>query len=91
MLKAVASSTQPWKRFMQFVTEIDFDTERPTLEMLKPASAIVRLIDGQREGHYQIPFDWRRLDYSYLPQDKLFEYSYNEAVEEDLKDEKKMY
>ena len=31
------------------------------------------------------------MDYSYLPKDKLFEYSYNEAVEEQLKKDKKMY
>lgn len=67
VLKSVASETRPWKCFMDFVHEIDYDTGKPTLEMLRPASAIVRLIDGQREGHFQIPFDWRRLDYSYLP------------------------
>lgn len=52
---------------------------------------MVRLIDGQREGHFQVPFDWRRIDFSYLPQDKLYDYAYNEAVEEELKDAKKMY
>ena len=46
VLNSVNSSTKPWERFMEFVTEIDFDTNKPTLEMLKPTSVIVRLIDG---------------------------------------------
>lgn len=57
IIKAVASNTKPWERFLQFTSEIDFDTEKPTLEYLKPSSAVVRLIDGQREGHFQVPFD----------------------------------
>ena len=31
------------------------------------------------------------MNYQYLPQDELFEYSYNEAVEDDLKSKPRMY
>lgn len=43
-------------------------------------SCIVRLLDGQREGHLQTMYDHARMNYNYLPQDKLGLYAYNAAV-----------
>lgn len=48
VLKSVVSNPNPWKRFLEFLTEPD-DTGKPTIEYLKPSSVIVRIIDGQRE------------------------------------------
>lgn len=90
ILKEVSASTDPWKRMLQISQEKDLETYLPRLQFIYPSSVIVRLVDGQREGHYQIPFDWRRLTQEYLPQDYLFDYSYNEAVEDNLKKEKKL-
>lgn len=36
-----------------------------------------------------MPFDYRRMNYSYLPQDELYYYSYNEVVEEELETARK--
>lgn len=44
-------------------------------------SCIVRLLDAQREGHFQNLFDHSRMNYSYLPQDKLGVYAFNAAME----------
>ena len=49
VLTRVNNSTDPWKEFMDISKEIDFDTGKPTIQYLRPASVIVRLIDGQRE------------------------------------------
>jgi hypothetical protein len=81
ILKEIKASTDPWVKMLQITKETDVDTLKPRLQYLFPASVVVRLIDGQREGHYQVPYDWRRISHKYLPQDKLFDYSYNEAVE----------
>ena len=90
ILKELKTSADPWKQMMNIMRETDLETKKSRLEYLSPASVIVRLIDGQREGHYNIPFDWRRLSHEYLPQNKLFDYSYNEAVEENLQKEPRL-
>lgn len=37
------------------------------LSYYEPFSVIVRLVDGQLEGHYQKIYDYTRFDYSYMP------------------------
>jgi len=51
---------------------------------------VVRLADGQREGHFRTPFDYTRINYKYLPQAKTTQYVYNSAVEAKLKNTKKL-
>lgn len=43
------------------------------------ASILFRLIDSQREGHFNKPLDLNRIDYSYIPKDVLGKFSYNSA------------
>lgn len=52
ILKSIRASTEPWQKMMECMREIDFETKKPLLEYLYPASAVVRLIDGQREVRY---------------------------------------
>jgi hypothetical protein len=37
------------------------------LQLHAPFSIIVRIWDGQREGHFQRIYDYHRFDYSYMP------------------------
>ena len=90
VIKAVSTAVNPWERFLDHLKILDEDTEKPFLKYLKPANVIVRLIDGQREGHFQQPFDWRRMSTKYIPQNQLYAYSYNEAVEENLENARKL-
>ena len=87
VLKELKAATDPWVKITQIMDEIDRETKKPRLQYLKPSSVIVRLIDGQREGHYSVPFDWRRISSKYVPENSQFEYAYNEAVQENLKKE----
>ncbi|CAD8204694.1 unnamed protein product [Paramecium pentaurelia] len=48
---------------------------------LKNMSIIVRLVDAQREGHFNKRMDCDRLQYKYLPQgERIKQWSYNPAV-----------
>lgn len=49
VINSVADATDPWKRFTDFLKEIDPDTNRPYIKYLKPCSVVCRLVDGQRE------------------------------------------
>ncbi|KAL4486755.1 hypothetical protein ABPG72_006587 [Tetrahymena utriculariae] len=53
-------------------------------------SAIIRLLDAQRDGHYQVPFDHTRIIYKYIPKNRLGSYAYNAAVEVKLQKAKKL-
>ncbi|EGR31823.1 hypothetical protein IMG5_101270 [Ichthyophthirius multifiliis] len=56
-------------------------------------SIMVRVVDAQREGHFQIPYDLERLDYRYLPEDqkKRKEWAYTKATELYLQNAKKVF
>lgn len=90
VLQELEHSKEPWKKMISFMEKRDNYTNKKILELLEPASVVVRLLDGQREGHFKISFDHRRIDYSYLPDDKYYSYSYNEAVAKNLKKKKKL-
>ena len=49
IVQSVKFAQDPWKRFEEFLTELDPDTERPRMSYLRQSSVIMRLIDGQRE------------------------------------------
>jgi len=53
-------------------------------------TVVVRLLDTQREGHYQNFFDVDRLNYKYLPQDKLSQYVYNRNIQKKYENSKKL-
>jgi len=38
---------------------------------------MIRLVDAQREGHFEQPWDFTRVDYRYLPKKSLQKYAYN--------------
>ena len=86
ILKDILLNADPWKKFWELTTTIHDISKKPILLPLKYCSVIVRLLDGQREGHFQIPFDHRRMNRSYQPQNDIIDYTYNEVVEKDLED-----
>lgn len=90
ILKELKAANDPWEKLMQITRERDPDTRKPRLVFLNSSSMMVRLVDGQREGHFSVPFDWSRISYKYLPQDQLYEYAYNEAVMERLRSNKRL-
>jgi len=47
------------------------------IKWLGQASAMIRLIDAQREGHYEQSWDFTRVDYRYLPKKDLQKWAYN--------------
>ncbi|KAL4441575.1 hypothetical protein ABPG74_021507 [Tetrahymena malaccensis] len=76
---------QPWELLMDKMQE-----KRSGLRMLEFTSIICRVLDSQRQGHFNVKFDTDRMNYQYLPQEKKTKYSYNEAVALKLKDKKKL-
>jgi hypothetical protein len=89
LLDELRNSSFPWRTLQDFAERRDYYTKKKLLNRVKYSSVVFRLLDGQREGHLSVPFDYRRMNYSYLPQDELFYYSYNEVVEEELQSKKK--
>jgi len=65
-------------------------TKKSALSYLEPMTLVVRLLDGQREGHFRMPFDYTRLNYKYLPQAKSTQYVYNSSIEAKLKTAKRL-
>jgi hypothetical protein len=37
------------------------------LKLKEPFSVLIRILDGQREGHFNKAYDYTRIDYSYMP------------------------
>ena len=52
-------------------------------------SMLSNIIFGN-QGHYQLPFDHTRINYKYIPKNKIGSYAYNAAVEVKLQKAKKM-
>lgn len=90
VLKELLNSKEPWNKMLEFSTRKAEYSNKRILEYLEPASVVVRLLDGQREGHLKTSFDYRRIDYGFIPKDKYYAYSYNEAVANNLKSRKKL-
>lgn len=84
LLDELRTSSFPWRKVREFADRRDQYTQKKMLKYMKYSSVVFRLLDGQREGHLSVPFDFRRMDYSYLPQEELYYYSYNEVVEEEI-------
>lgn len=57
---------------------------------MESMSAIIRLLDGHREGHFQTPFDHTRMIYNQIPKNKMGSYVYNAGVEAKLKSATKL-
>lgn len=87
ILKELAGSKNPWATFYEMTKTLEEYTKKPLQVLNGECSVIVRQLDGQREGHFQIPFDHKRMNRGYLPKKKLFEYTYNEVVAEVLEKE----
>jgi hypothetical protein len=89
LLDELRTSSFPWKTLEEFAERRDYYTKKKMLKYMKFSSVVFRLLDGQREGHLSIPFDFLRMDYSYLPQDDIYYYSYNEVVKEEIESKAK--
>lgn len=90
IIKDLQHCDDPWRKLNTYLLRIDEYTKKPMLTYLSEASVLVRLIDGQREGHIRHRYDYRRIDHQYLPQEKLYDYAYNEMVADILKDKPKL-
>jgi len=79
------SSQDAWPYLMNLMS-----MKNSPIQLLEPMSIIVRLLDGQREGHFSRRFDFERINYKYLPSSKSHLYVYNSAVEEKLKSARRL-
>lgn len=68
------ASEDPW----EFVIRATGKSGGPVL--LEPVSVLLRIVDCQREGHFETPMDLNRLNYDYIPESKRAAYSYNAAA-----------
>jgi hypothetical protein len=68
------ATNKPW----EFLNNLVGKRNGPSF--LTPVSVIVRLVDAQREGHFNMPMELQRLNYSYIPGNLLSKFSYNAAA-----------
>ena len=68
------ASNPPWEFILKSATK----SGGP--QFLEPISVILRIVDSQREGHFSMPMDLNRIDYSYIPPKLLSRFSYNAAA-----------
>ncbi|EGR33876.1 hypothetical protein IMG5_033550 [Ichthyophthirius multifiliis] len=80
-----ASQQNPWMAIQEGIKN-----KKNSVKYYETMSCIVRILDAQRDGHYQIPFDYTRVNYNYLPKDKIGDYAYNSAIDIKLKKATKM-
>ena len=59
ILKDLTLTNDPWQKFWEMTKTLDEFSKKPILLPLEYCSVVVRLLDGQREGHFQVPYDWR--------------------------------
>jgi hypothetical protein len=64
----------PWEQLLK----VSADKTGP--KMMPQMSVIVSLIDGQRDENVSASLDIQKLNYSYIPQDKLASYIYDQAA-----------
>jgi len=65
----------PWP----FIEE-NMKGKKPLAKYWDYTSVIVRVLDGQREGHFSNPYDYERMNYQYLPVKNRAKWIYNIAV-----------
>lgn len=70
---AEIASTDPWEFMLS-------SAQKPGgISFLNPVSVLLRIVDCQREGHFDSVLDLDRIDYSYIPPSLLAKFSYNSA------------
>ena len=60
IIKEMATYEDQWNYVQELINKRD-------LSYYEPFSVMVRLVDGQLEGHYQRIYDHTRFDYTYMP------------------------
>eukprot|EP01016_Furgasonia_blochmanni_P046583 TRINITY_DN6736_c0_g1_i3.p1 TRINITY_DN6736_c0_g1~~TRINITY_DN6736_c0_g1_i3.p1 ORF type:complete len:384 (+),score=76.66 TRINITY_DN6736_c0_g1_i3:65-1153(+) len=80
-------TNDPWE-YMIEKTKAKSKLEK--LEYLEPVNIIVRVLDAQREGHFNDPYDFNRINYKYLPEAKLPAFAYNASVAVKLQSDPKL-
>jgi hypothetical protein len=60
------SQNSPWETAVSAIGQ-----RAGGLQLLAPVSVIVRLVDTQRDGHYAQMLDLHKMNYDYIPQDKM--------------------
>jgi len=78
------TTNDPWRYVLNLVGK------RNGIQFLETASVIVRVVDTQRDGHYNLPLDLQRMNYSYIPEQMLTKYSYNAAAHSKAQQSKKL-
>jgi len=60
LIKEMSTYEDQWNFIQNMISE-------RKLSLAEPFSVIVRILDGQREGHFAKKYDYTRFDYSYMP------------------------
>ena len=60
LIKEMATYEDQWNFIQNKIAERE-------LQLHEPFSIIIRICDGQREGHFSRRYDYNRLDYSFMP------------------------
>jgi hypothetical protein len=85
VLKEIETADNIWEKMVSQLKIKEKFSKKRMLSTLGTSSVIVRLLDGQRDGHFKTRFDYKRLSQEYLPKNKLCQYTYNEFIAEKLK------
>lgn len=86
ILKELENAENIWEKMISMLKTKEKFSKKRMLSTLGTSSVIVRLLDGQRDGHFKTRFDYKRLSQEYLPKNKLYQYTYNEFIAEKLKE-----
>jgi hypothetical protein len=86
VLKELENAENLWEKMVSMLTTKEQFSKKKILKSLGTASVIVRLLDGQRDGHFKTRFDHKRLSHEYIPKQKLYQYTYNEFIAQKLQE-----
>mmetsp|Transcript_6219 Transcript_6219/g.7003 ORF Transcript_6219/g.7003 Transcript_6219/m.7003 type:complete len:220 (-) Transcript_6219:356-1015(-) len=75
----------PWE-----VVAAVMDEKKSGIKYLNNMTVVIRLLDGQREGHLNRLYHVNSFDYTYLPEEKLNKFAYNSTTEAEFPRAKKL-
>jgi len=75
----------PWKMLLTLAGKKNPKTKKPFADIMDGCSLIIRLKDNNYEQLIEEPFEHQRMNYYFLPEQKLEKYRYDEKKEEKLK------
>jgi hypothetical protein len=81
---------EPWGRMIELLVEKNPITKKPYAELIYHTSIIVRLKDSWYDELFETPLDVSRINYFFLPENKLPNYKYDRNTDKKLEKTKKM-